>query len=172
MSGDTSAAEIRPMSLADGTPVQLRPMGPADAEAVRSLWGRLSARTIEQRFFTQQTLDDDALHHLVAMDGRDRFALAAWAGGDIIGVARFDRLPEDPTTAEFAVTVQDDVQGRGIGTGLLRALVDAAKTRGVRRLHGDVLPGNDAMRRLVAAAGYTSTERDYGSSIAVSFNLG
>lgn len=147
-------------------------MGPADADAVRSLWDRLSPRTIEQRFFTQQVLDDAALRHLVAMDGRDRFALAAWAGEQIIGVARFDRLPEDPMTAEFAVTVQDDAQGRGIGTGLLRALADAAHDRGVTRLHGDVLPGNDAMRRLVAAAGYQYTERDYGSSIAVSFEVG
>ena len=48
------------------------------------------------------------------------------------GVAHLVQDPDDPTTADIAVTVVDDWQGRGVGIALVAALVQrrpAAVTR-------------------------------------------
>ena len=56
-----------------------------------------------------------------------------------IGVARCvkDSAPGD---AGFAIVLSDDWQGRGLGTRLLRSLLAAAKSDGVRRLVGRRCP--------------------------------
>lgn len=48
-------------------------------------------------------------------------------------MARFVRSPDRPDTAEAAVTVVDDWQGRGVGTALLDALAERARAEGVVR---------------------------------------
>ena len=53
---------------------------------------------------------------------------------------------------ELAVTVSDAWQGQGIGRLLLQRLACRAASEGVTRLHGDVLPTNQAMLRLASAA--------------------
>jgi hypothetical protein len=64
-------------------------------------------------------------------------------------VARFIRLAGRPDTAEVAIVVADDVQGRGLGRVLLQRLCAAALERGVQRLHCEVLALNEPMRALL-----------------------
>src|SRR5262249_39081799 len=54
----------------------------------------------------------------------------------------FIRLADAPTVAEAAVAVVDHAQRRGVGRLLLRALVDAARERGVTAFRAYVLPEN------------------------------
>ena len=51
-------------------------------------------------------------------------------GADIVGSAVFF-VGEDPTTCEFAITVQSNFGGVGLATTLLTALIDAARKRGL-----------------------------------------
>jgi protein lysine acetyltransferase len=48
-----------------------------------------------------------------------------------VGVARFARDHDDPSTAEAAVTVLDAYCNRGIGRILLTSLVEEARTHGI-----------------------------------------
>jgi RimJ/RimL family protein N-acetyltransferase len=77
----------------------------------------------------------------------------------LIGEGRFIRLPEKPEDAEVAVTIADEAQGMGAARFLTRILADLALERGVERFVADLLPYNEAARRLVCSVG--EVEEDY-----------
>lgn len=142
--------------LRDGTPVRLRLMDVRDRERLRAGFDHLSAESRYRRFFTPvPRLTEGMLRRLTETDERDHIAIGAERGGwaigvrEGLGVARFIRSSEQPDTAEFAVAVIDDVQGKGLGRLLMQALCWVARDRGVRRLHGHVLPDNSAMQGLI-----------------------
>jgi acetyltransferase len=56
-------------------------------------------------------------------------------------------------SAEFALVVADDWRRVGLGTTLTRILTQRARFSGVRRLRGDVLEDNKAMRGLAQSLG-------------------
>ena len=82
----------------------------------------------------------------------------------IVGVARFVRLLDDPTAAEPAIVVCDDLQRRRLGTQLARMLGDAARRRGISRFVATVLSDNPAAMRLMRtlAVGLVEGEHDHG----------
>jgi len=65
------------------------------------------------------------------------------------------QYPADPATADIAVTVVDDWQGRGAGTALVSALL-ARRPAAVTRLRTLVAAGNRASLALLARAGRVS----------------
>ncbi len=75
-------------------------------------------------------------------------------GTDIVASAVFF-VGEDPTTCEFAITVQSSFSGVGLATTLLTALIDAARTRGLKTMEGFVLKVNAPMLRLAQRLGFS-----------------
>jgi GNAT superfamily N-acetyltransferase len=139
--------------------VALRPLQPGDREALLEGFGRLSPETRYQRFLApMQRLTERQLGYLIAVDGVNHFA---WVAGTLepdgselgYGLARFVRLPDDPATAELAVVVADDAQGRGIGTLLVDALLVVAAARGIERLVGYLFAENAPMLRILERRG-------------------
>ncbi|HUG86628.1 MAG TPA: GNAT family N-acetyltransferase, partial [Euzebya sp.] len=155
--------------LKDGQTVRIRPIRSDDLDAMMAMWQRLSAETIRMRFFAPRRMERDQMRHFVDVDYRDRFALVAEQHDRILGVGRFDRLPEQPATAEFAVLVVDDQQGRGLGTTLLRALMDPASDLGITRFHGDILAENRSMLRVMREAGFQPSMHSYGDTVTATF---
>lgn len=142
--------------LGDGSHVRVRPIRPDDEARLVALFERLSPRTIYQRFFTTYRQLPSAWYRDFAnVDYRARMALVAedvGPAGRLRGVARWE--PADtPDTAELAIVVEDEWQGRGLGTVLLEHLFEAAARRGIRRLCADVLAENDGMLRLLRRVG-------------------
>jgi hypothetical protein len=68
-------------------------------------------------------------------------------------VARFVRDEARPDTAEAAVTVIDDWQGRGVGTALLDLLAERAREEGVVRFTALLLAENREMLELLDSIG-------------------
>jgi acetyl coenzyme A synthetase (ADP forming)-like protein len=134
------------------------------------MWQRLSPETIRLRFFGPRHMDREGIRFFTDLDMRDRFALVAETAGRIVGVSRFDQLDEEPGTAEFAVIVEDAEQGRGIGTALLRALVQPAEDLGVTAFVGEVLRENNRMLRMMRDAGLAPAFSNYGSVIHAAFS--
>jgi GNAT superfamily N-acetyltransferase len=100
------------------------------------------------RFST--SVSDDVLVRAAHLD--DRFdAVIAVCDGRVCGEARLQLDPE--SEHEFAITVADDVQGRGIGTALLDALRQRAADRGIVRLRALVRIDNVPMLTLLRRAG-------------------
>ena len=69
-----------------------------------------------------------------------------------MGIARYIRDADDPQTAEVAVTVVDDWQGRGLGTELLAELTDRARPAGICRFTALAAADNAAIARLLRKA--------------------
>jgi RimJ/RimL family protein N-acetyltransferase len=149
--GKEGQDEYRELVLADGTSVLVREIQPTDAPALQRLVGRLSERSIRLRFFGPlEELSDRKAQYFAEVDGKDRYALVALDPQDeeIVAVVRFDR-EEGTDRAEYAVLVEDRFQGRGLGFGLTRALIEAARERDVRSFDALVLPENRGMIRLL-----------------------
>ena len=144
------------LALRDGLCVPVREIRPGDAAALQRLIGRSSDRTVELRFFGPlKRLSDHQARRFAEVDGRDRFALVALDPedhGEIVAVVRYER-EGGSDTAEYAALVEDRMQGRGLGFSLTRALIEAARERGIRRLHAYVLPENEAMLGLLRRLG-------------------
>jgi GNAT superfamily N-acetyltransferase len=90
----------------------------------------------------------------VEADGRNHLAYVAVRldgnrrDSDILGAARCIRSTPDTETAELAMAVVDEFQGKGVGTLLLDHLMEEAREQGIRRFRFDVLADNTGMRAL------------------------
>jgi len=157
--------------LRDGGTAHLRPISPADADAVQAFHVRQSQNSIYLRFFTYKArLSAKELRRFTEVDHRDRVAFVITRGGDIIGIGRYDRL-DDPLEAEVAFNVSDHHQGRGVGSILLEHLAAAARENGIRRFDAEVLPENRKMITVFAEAGY-EVERHFDDGVVMlSFDI-
>ena len=79
------------------------------------------------------------------------------------GFARYVRDRDDPRTAEIAVTVIDDWQGRGLGTELLTRLSERACQEGIRRFTAAVAADNAATAGLLRTFGGDLVRREFGT---------
>jgi GNAT superfamily N-acetyltransferase len=144
--------------LEDGRDVRLRWIRPADADVLREGFARLSMESRLMRFFAPlHALSDETLRYLTEVDGVDHAALIAVSPSgkgpgtrdEGYGVARFIRSASDPLSAEVAVTVADDAQGRGLGRRLVGTLAAGARERGVETFQMSVLGSNWRVRELL-----------------------
>ncbi|MGN6608592.1 MAG: bifunctional acetate--CoA ligase family protein/GNAT family N-acetyltransferase, partial [Jatrophihabitans sp.] len=144
--------------VADGGVVRLRPIRPADADALVRFHAGLSARTRYLRYFSAYPrIPERDLYKFTHMDHHDRVGIVAVLGDEIIAVGRYERITPPGTTpveAEVAFVVADDHQGRGIGSILLEHLAAAGRESGIERFQAIVLAENGAMMRVFRDAGY------------------
>lgn len=154
--GTPASPLARPHSLRDGTVVRLRPLEPTDGDELRAGFARLSPQSRYLRFFSPlPRLPEPMLRRLLNVDGANHVAIVAetipvYDGPpEPLGVARFVRLPDEPTAAEVGVAVADEMHGRGLETVLVTALVELARERGFAKLVFTVLAENHAMLRLL-----------------------
>src|SRR5215210_8004213 len=142
----------RKLTLPDGVVILVRTISPDDAPALQRLHSRLSEQSIHTRFFSSmKKLSDQQAKHFANVDGINRYALVALdpeKQEEIIAVVRFSR--EGSTDkAEYAALVEDYWQGRGVGLGLTRQLIDEALEREIRYLYGLVMPENRGVLTLL-----------------------
>jgi ribosomal protein S18 acetylase RimI-like enzyme len=152
--------------------VATRPVRADDRARFCRMWPRLSRDTVYRRFHAPvRVLADDVVDRLVTVDHDAREAVVGVVGGEVVGVARYDRSPADPASAEFAILVEDAWQGVGVGRQLLRELTELAVRRGIRTLTATVQPDNDRVIGLVRALLPRSTFRDDDDVLAVESSL-
>lgn len=148
---DESRDGYAPLALRDGVCVAVREVRSEDAPALQRLVERLSERSSYFRYFgPKKNLPDGQARHFAEVDGTDRFALVALdpeGEDEIVAVVRYDRGSKDGS-AEYAALVEDRFQGRGLGLGMTRELIEAARERGIEHLDAYVLHENQAMLHL------------------------
>jgi len=149
---------VRKAQLNDGTDIVIRPIRPEDADMEAKFVRELSAEAKYFRFMNSlQELSQDMLVRFTQIDYHNEMALIAvksnGAGEEQIGVARYT-INVDKTSCEFALTVSDQWQGRGIAHLLMQDLLEVARDRNLEKMQGQVLSENSRMLELVTSLNF------------------
>ena len=170
MVGMNAADAAEAVRLRDGTELFLRPIRPDDAPRLRALHSRLSPESIYLRFLgPHPVLTEEDAGRLATVDYRHTMAIVAVRknGEDeaILGVARYAAVdPKSLDEAEVAIVVEDAYQGRGLGTLLMRRLIDYARRQGVAAFSAEITAGNERVMRFIRRSGLT-TERSLDGGV-------
>ena len=151
----------------------VRAVRPEDAPGFAEAFEQLSETSRYRRFFTvKPRLSEQSLAFFTDVDHHDHEALVAVApgSGQLVGVARFIRNPEEPDQAEVAVTVIDAWQQRGVGTVLLRELAQRAAEEGIRHFTAEILAENRPMLNLARRLGPAETA-SRGTTVSARIDL-
>jgi len=153
--------------LTDGTDMIIRPIRPEDAVLTQEFVHNLSEESRYARFMNSvQELSQSMLIHFTQIDYSREMALLAVAEEQDkeveLGVARYAINP-DGESCEFSLVVADNMRGKGLGNKLMVALMDAARSNGLKSMEGEVLKDNASMLKLMKRLGFnieTSPEDD------------
>ena len=151
------------LTLADGTVVTIRPITPDDAGIETEFIARLSPQTRRYRFLSGlKELTSEMLRRFLNVDFPHEMALVATIplqGRERqIGVARY-AAGSQPHHVEFAVVVEDEWQGKGLGPALLERLFAIAELAGYAGIEGVVLAENLGMLKLMERMGFARSHR-------------
>ncbi|MEY2432443.1 MAG: hypothetical protein QOC92_2168 [Acidimicrobiaceae bacterium] len=149
--------------LRDDTKIQIQPIAPSDGDRLIRFHETLSAETTRTRFFALHPhLSNQEVSVFTHVDHQDREAFVALLDNEIIGVARFDRLPNS-ARAEVAFVIADRWQGLGLATLLFHHLAERAAGVGIRHFVAETLAENRRMLALFEHTGMvTHRSTDHG----------
>jgi len=162
---DTTVVPHR-ITLRSGHRVLVRAVRPDDGPGLAEAYDQLSQTSRYRRFFTGKPhLSEQSLAYFSDVDHRDHEALVAVVpgSGQLVGVARYIRIPGQPDQAEVAITVLDSWQRRGLGTVLLRELAQRAAEAGIRYFVAEILAENRPMVTLAQRLGDAEITGDGGT---------
>jgi AcrR family transcriptional regulator/L-amino acid N-acyltransferase YncA len=135
----------------EGT-VWIRLARPEDGDAVADMHERCSERTRYRRYLTGVREWRDISLRQLSGGHRGATLVVMSEQGAIVGLGNvFPSGPADDRAAEIAVIIEDAYQGRGIGTRLLRHMLEMAERLGFQNVVGSVLAENAEMQRVLEA---------------------
>jgi acetyltransferase len=145
----------------NGEELNLRPIRPEDEPRMVAFHRTLSEQSVFTRYAGMLRLDERVAHERLAricfIDYAREMALVAESlqpdGGEIVGVGRLTRLP-GTQDGEFAMLISDRMQAQGLGTQLLRRLVEIGQEWGLARIVADILARNTPMQRVCRKLGF------------------
>ena len=156
--------------IKDGT-IWVRLAYPEDTEAVTAMHGRCSERTLYLRYVSAGDGHEIQMRRLSG--GHSGATLVAFGSeGTVIGLGNaFPERPDDSVSAEIAVLVEDQYQGQGVGTALLRRQLRIAERMGFTEVVAVVLADNGGMRRMLERTGLSWTTTIEDGSATMRANL-
>jgi acetyltransferase len=155
------------VTLKSNDTILIRPIQPEDADRERAFVSRLSPETLYFRFMMPiKALSPAMIERFTQIDYGRELALVAITGDtpqpkhardastEIRGVARITPTTH-PERCEFAIVVEESMQGTGLGRALMQRLFSAARQRGYTVIEGVVLRDNPRMLKFCEAMGFT-----------------
>jgi acetyltransferase len=152
--------ELAQTVMWQGQPLAIRPIRPEDAPAHATFFSKLTPEDVRLRMFVRmRELSPSQLARFTQIDyDREMAFIASRTGADgtqeTLGVARAVADP-DNVKAEFAVTIRSDLKGQGLGTLLMRTLIDYCRKRGTQELVGEALTENTGILKLAERLGFS-----------------
>ncbi len=152
-----------PWKMKNKAPTIIRPIKPEDEPLMIKFHETLSEESVYNRYFAALKLSQRIAHERmtrICFNDYDReIALVAElrvARGEekkILGVGRLSKQ-HATNDAEFAVLVSDEWHGQGLGTELLRRLIEIGRVEKLVRISGQVLAENHAMHHICRKVGF------------------
>lgn len=148
--------------LRDGGVAALRPLGAGEVAPVDEVFAGMATGSRALRYLSgmPQRLPRRLAASMADVDGDQRVAWLACVDRAAVGIARYDRSPDDESAADFAFEVVDAQHGRGLATVLLDAVTTVAWMNGVRTIRGTLLPTNHASLHLLTRFGAATRLED------------
>ncbi|MDD5753375.1 MAG: bifunctional acetate--CoA ligase family protein/GNAT family N-acetyltransferase [Methylococcales bacterium] len=144
---------------ANGANVTIRPIRPEDAKMETDFVSRLSEKTKYFRYHQAlQELTPEMLVRFTQIDYDKEMAFVAVTDDpnlpNELGVGRYGVNP-DGHSVEFAIVVADDCQRLGIGSKLMKTLMQTAKSKGMLTFEAEVLSSNEPTLEMVKKLGFS-----------------
>lgn len=161
----------------DDLEVTFRPIRPEDEPRIVDFHETLSEGSVYLRYFHAMKLSQRVAHErltricFIDYDREMAFVAEGDPAGDdqhreIWAVGRLSKLP-GTSDGEYALLVTDRYQHKGLGTELMRRLIQYARDENLQRLVADVLTENTGMRRLCEKFGFKLETTDDPNVIRV-----
>jgi len=154
---------VQPWSLNDGMDVTIRPIRPEDEPLMVHFHQSLSEESVYFRYFhmvgLKQRIAHDRLIRICFVDyDRDMALVADYENPEtgiheILAAGRLTKQ-HGANEAEFSMMVSDRVQCRGLGTELLRRLLQIGRDEHLDRITAEILADNTPMQRVCEKLGF------------------
>jgi acetyltransferase len=150
---------VQTTKMKDGTPITIRPIRPEDEPLMVKFHQTLSERSVYFRYFHMINVNQRTAHERltrICFNDYDRQIALVVERKDpreILAVGRLSRV-HGKNEAEFAILVSDLYQRRGLGTKLLRALVEIGRKEKMQRISAEILPENLEMQAVCEKVGF------------------
>ncbi|MBC8097174.1 MAG: bifunctional acetate--CoA ligase family protein/GNAT family N-acetyltransferase, partial [Akkermansiaceae bacterium] len=166
--------------MKNGTPVTIRPIRPEDEPLLVKFHETLSEESVYHRYFSQIKLDQRIAHERlvrICFNDYDReIALVAEykepkkRESQIIGVGRLSKA-RGLNEGEFALIVGDPWQKHGLGTELLKRLVQIGQAEKLKRITADIMADNTGMQHVSKKVGFKVTHDAGGHDFKAEYVL-
>jgi acetyltransferase len=150
-------------TLKNGTPITIRPIRPEDEPLMVKFHKTLSEESVYLRYFhmvkLSQRIAHERLTRICFIDYDREMALVAehhnpeTQATEILAVGRLSKLHGNDG-AEFAMLVSDRYQCNGLGTELLKRLIEVAKNEKISSISADILADNLGMQKVCERLGF------------------
>jgi acetyltransferase len=147
----------------NGTSVTIRPIRPEDEPLMVKFHETLSEQSVYYRYFhpigLNRRIAHERLTRICCIDYAREMALVvdrkdpSSGAHEVLAVGRLIKA-HGTNEAEFAVLVSDPWQGQGLGTELLKRLVQIGRREKLCRITGDILPDNRGMQKVCEKLGF------------------
>lgn len=170
---------VRSWMLKNGKRVLIRPIRPEDEPLMIAFHEHLSEHSVYMRYFqlasVRQRVTHERLRRKCFIDYNREMALVAVrvdenGEQEILGVGRLTKL-HGRNEAEVALLIADKYQGLGLGTELLRLLVQVGRDERLDRLRAYMLPDNAAMLAVTRRLKFTLDASSDAQLVTATLNL-
>lgn len=142
------------IQLKNGIQAQVRLLTRDDKKSLAEGFKNLSSRSKYNRFFSHiKKLTEKQLEYFTNIDYINHFAIGVHGlvqgKQEGIAIGRYIKMPNEPDTAEVAITVTDDYHCQGVGKYLIKNIVQVARDNGFKKFVGFALPENKKAMKLM-----------------------
>ena len=147
-----------------GCDISLRPVKISDEQHLKDFFYSLSDQSVQRRFMSQRKdMPHERLQDFVVIDYTNEMIILAVEKTEeeveeVVGVGQYGIDPKSHT-AEVALVVRDDYQGKGVGTAVLSYLTELAQKEGLMGFTAEVLIENAPMMHLFEKMGFDIQRR-------------
>lgn len=156
---------IKKETMKNGEEITLRPIKPEDEPMIFDLFDSLSKDSWRNRFFgSMKKISHEDMIRFANVDYRREIALVAEketeeSENKIIGMGRLI-INKAKTSGEFAIIVGDPWQGEGIGSNILKSLLNIGKDMELDSVWGTMKKENVKMRQVCESLGFHIEEME------------